>query len=84
MLSVHAGGAGIPPAVKAGHWSTSQQKTFTTSEIRESATSFMLRRLFRSSTVTIKELYTFLPSPQPHSNEPGIPLSSLINIHAQP
>lgn len=26
MLSVHAGGAGIPPAVKAGHWSTSQQK----------------------------------------------------------
>lgn len=41
-------------------------------------------RLFRSSSVTKKELYTFLPSPQPHSNEPGIPLSRLINIHAQP
>lgn len=41
-------------------------------------------RLFRSSTVIKKELYTFLPSPQPRSNEPVIPLSRVINIHAQP
>lgn len=41
-------------------------------------------RLVRSSTVTTKELYSFLPIPQPHRNEPVIPLFRVINIHAQP
>lgn len=30
-------------------------------------------RLFRSSALVKKELYTLLPSPQPHSNESVIP-----------